>query len=610
MSAPASRNDPTTHTAPVIQIDDLQVVYPRRGPRGAATVVAVDDVSLRIGAGEIVGVVGESGAGKTSLALAVTALGPTSRGSVRLLGTDLSTLGPRQLRRVRSDMQVVFQNPVASLDPRQSVKAGLAELRGLHPERSSWISDEDLMERVRLGPALLARFPHQLSGGEAQRVCIARALLVRPRLLVADEPTSALDVSVQADVLRLLLELRETTGIAILLVSHDLGVVRLLCDRVYVMLEGRIVEEGILEDVLEQPRHPYTQRLVAAVPGRAHTPFRSSPRSDPPTGKATTDEQPGPSKGARARSIGRFLGSKLVWAAVTLGIALTLAFLLSRASGSPIVGILGPYATPAQIAHVEHEIGIDRPLARQYVSYMGDIARGDLGQSLQYARPNAELIRSRLGNSIRLLAAAMLLAVLAGIPLGVLAALREGTAWDRIASVVALIGQSIPIFWLGLVLVLLFAVKWQLLPAGQEGDLSHLVLPAVTLSLYPMAHIARLTRSAMAEVLHEPYILAAQARGIGSRRVVWGHALRNASAPVLTATALQAGALLSGAVAVEYVFSWPGLGLLMLDAVNFHDYTLVQAIVIVGAVAFVLITLVLDLLYGVIDPRIRDGAAR
>jgi peptide/nickel transport system permease protein len=530
---------------------------------------------------------------------------------VRLLGIDLSTLGPRELRRRRSDMQVVFQDPVASLDPRQSVKAGLAEVRALHPERSSWISDEDLMQRVRLTPALLSRFPHQLSGGEAQRVCIARALLVKPRLLVADEPTSALDVSVQADVLRLLLDLRDTTGIAILLISHDLGVIRLLCDRVYVMYEGRVVEEGVVEGILEGPRHPYTQRLVAAVPGRGHTPSRSSPQPEPRIETAATDERRGrPSAGARARFLARFLASKLVWAAVTLGIALTLAFLLSRASGSPIVGILGPYATTGQIAAVEHEIGTDRPLAQQYGSYLEATVRGDLGQSLQYARPNGELIRSRLGNSIRLLAAAMLIAILVGVPLGVFAALREGTAWDRIASAVALVGQSIPIFWLGLVLVLLFAVHWQLLPAGQEGGLSHLVLPAVTLSLYPLAQIARLTRSAMAEVLHEPYIAAARARGIGSRRVVWRHALRNASPPVLTATALQAGTLLSGAVAVEYVFSWPGLGLLALDAVSFHDYTLVQAIVIVGAVAFVLITLGLDLLYGLIDPRIRDGVAR
>jgi peptide/nickel transport system permease protein len=314
--------------------------------------------------------------------------------------------------------------------------------------------------------------------------------------------------------------------------------------------------------------------------------------------------------GDRLRSIGRFLTSKLVWAAVTLALALTFAFILGRASGDPTVSILGPFATQEQVAELKHELGLDRPWLDQYLTYMGDTVRGDLGDSLQYARPNTELVRSRLGNSIELLFAGMLLAVLIGVPLGVLAGLREGTAWDRIASGAALVGQSIPIFWLGLILVLVFAIHLGVLPAGQDGGFEHLVLPAITLSLYPMAHISRLTRSAIAEVMHEPFIVAARARGIHSTRIVWKHALRNAAPPILTVTALQAGALLSGAVAVEYVFSWPGIGLLALDAVSFHDYTLVQAIVIVGAVTFVLITLTVDLLYGLIDPRIREGASR
>jgi peptide/nickel transport system permease protein len=595
----------TDRTLPVIDVESLRVVHTRRG-RGARQLVAVDDVSVTVGQGEIVGVVGESGSGKTSLAMAITGLGRMSGGSVSLLGTDLTSLGARELRKARVDIQVVFQDPHGSLDPRQSVKAGLTELRKLQPERSAWITDDELMQRVKLAPEILSRYPHQLSGGQAQRVCIARALLAHPRLLVTDEPTSGLDVSVQADVLQLLLELRDSAGISILFISHDLSVVRLLCDRVYVMLDGAVVEEGTAEDVLERPSHPYTRKLVAAIPGRAQVagdgagtlveaPVESVPRTKLSTGQ-------------RLRSIGRFMGSKLLWAAVTLALALTFAFILGRASGDPIVSILGPFATQDQVKALRHEIGLDRPLLRQYLTYMGDTARGDLGQSLQYARPNTELVQSRLGNSVKLLLAAMAIAVFVGVPLGVLAGLKEGTTWDRLASGVALVGQSIPIFWLGLILVLVFAVRWHVFPAGQEGGFSHLVLPAITLSLYPTAHIARLTRSAMAETLHEPYIVAARARGIHSASIVWKHALRNASPPILTVTALQAGTLLSGAVAVEYVFSWPGLGLLALDAVSFHDYTLVQAIVIVGAVAFVLITLTVDLLYGVIDPRIREGA--
>lgn len=300
-----------------------------------------------------------------------------------------------------------------------------------------------------------------------------------------------------------------------------------------------------------------------------------------------------------------FASRKIGAALITLLLALSAAFLLGHASGDPVANILGPTAQREQIDAMRADLGLDKPLASQYVSYMGDTLRGDLGDSLQYYKPNVELIGSRLPRSLELLAAAMLLAVLVGVPLGVLAAVREGTWWDRAASTVALLGQSVPVFWLGMMLILIFAVQLGLLPSGQAGGLDHLVLPAFTLSLLPLAHIARLTRAAMSEVLHEPYVDAARARGLGRWRVIGVHALRNAALPVMTVTALQTGALLSGAVAVEFVYAWPGLGTLALDAVQFRDFTLAQSVVIVGAVAFVVLNLLVDLLYVAVDPRLR-----
>jgi len=232
----------------------------------------VKGVSLEVGSGEIVGIVGESGSGKTTLAMAVAGLSPYTGaavdGALEVVGCDLASADRRALKALRADVQVVFQNPHASLDPRQSVRAGFRELRTLQRERTSWISDEELMERVKLSPDLLDRYPHQLSGGQAQRVCIARALLMRPRLLIADEPTSGLDVSVQARVLELLLDVRDRDGIAILFISHDLAVVRLLCDRVYVMRFGEVVESGPTTRVLTEPQDPYTKALIEASPGR------------------------------------------------------------------------------------------------------------------------------------------------------------------------------------------------------------------------------------------------------------------------------------------------------------------------------------------------------
>ncbi|GAA3941028.1 hypothetical protein GCM10023085_23150 [Actinomadura viridis] len=265
--APAGtgRGSRTPENVPVLTVDGLVVEHRDRGT--GEVFRAVDGVSLRIDAGESAAVVGESGSGKTTLAMAATGLGPRGAGEIRLLGHSLATLGRRRLRELRPEVQIVFQDPHGSLDSRQSVRSGLREIRGLQRERTSWIDDAALLERVRLSPDLLDRYPHQLSGGQAQRVCIARALLMRPRLIVADEPTSGLDVSVQADVLALLREVRQTTGAALLMISHDLAVVRSVCDSVHVMRRGKVVESGPCETVFTDPAHAYTRELLAAMPG-------------------------------------------------------------------------------------------------------------------------------------------------------------------------------------------------------------------------------------------------------------------------------------------------------------------------------------------------------
>ncbi|MDP3891468.1 ABC transporter permease [Nocardioides sp.] len=331
----------------------------------------------------------------------------------------------------------------------------------------------------------------------------------------------------------------------------------------------------------------------------------TAPTSEPETGavaaSATASTQLPRRSGTFLWTTARRAGAALV----TLWIALTIAFALGRLSGDPTATILGPMASQDQRDALRVELGLDRPLLVQYLDYLGGIITGDLGSSLQFYQPNTTLILDRLPFTLQLVGAGMLIAVLVGVPLGVLAATREGTWWDRASSALALLGQSVPVFWLGMMLVLLFAVELGLLPAGQSGSLKHLVLPAFTMSLYPMAHVARLTRAAMSEVLREPYIDGARARGLTTGAIVWHHAFKNASLPVLTIVVLQAGALLSGAVAVEYVYSWPGLGQLALQAIQFRDFPLVQAIVVFGAVVFVLLNQLVDIFHAVIDPRLR-----
>jgi ABC-type glutathione transport system ATPase component len=252
--------DPSSSTQdPVLRVRDLTVVY----RRGAAP--AVDRVSIDVPAHSIVGVVGESGSGKTSVAMVAAGLARATSGEVWSGSTRITT---SMSRAERAHVQMVFQDPQGSLDPRQSVGSGLRELRRLHPGRTGWTTDEELLERVGLSPALLTRLPHQLSGGQAQRVSIGRALLLRPSVLIADEPTSALDVSVQAQILVLLDNIRRDAGLGILFISHDLAVVRSICETVHVMKSGRVVESGPTKDVMDRPRNEYTAALLSAIPGR------------------------------------------------------------------------------------------------------------------------------------------------------------------------------------------------------------------------------------------------------------------------------------------------------------------------------------------------------
>jgi oligopeptide/dipeptide ABC transporter ATP-binding protein len=279
---------------PLVEIDSLVKHFPLRGSwikRERPIVHALDGVSLQLHEGEILALVGESGCGKTTLGRCVLSLIKPTSGSVRFNGQDLASLNRDELRRLRMQMQIVFQNPLSSLSPRMKVRAILEEPLQTHGvPKQDWDGRiRELLDQVGLNQRHLSRFPHELSGGQCQRIAIARALSLQPRLIVLDEPTSALDVSVQAQIMNLLEELRRSLGLTYLFISHDLGVVEHLSDRIGVMYLGKLVELGSTEQILSAPKHPYTRALLASIPGakdRTTPPLEGMPPSplDPPRG--------------------------------------------------------------------------------------------------------------------------------------------------------------------------------------------------------------------------------------------------------------------------------------------------------------------------------------
>lgn len=304
-----------------------------------------------------------------------------------------------------------------------------------------------------------------------------------------------------------------------------------------------------------------------------------------------------------------FAARKLMRALVTMLLVVSFVFVVLRGSGDPADTLL-PDDAPEEVREAYRERwGLNEPLHVQYLGYLGGLMRGDLGESFRNRQPVAELVALHLGPTLRLGAASLALALAIGLPLGLLAALWRDTAVDRAAMALAVTGYAMPNFFLAIVLLLVFVLQLRVLPAGGSGTLAHMVMPTLTLGTAIAGVFARFARTAMLEVLGQPYMRTARAKGIGPMREYLGHALPNAAIPLVTVFGFQLGALVAGALVTETVFAWPGVGRLLVTSVANRDLPVVQALVLMFALSMVLANLAVDIAYGWIDPRIRDREA-
>jgi ABC-type dipeptide/oligopeptide/nickel transport system permease component len=291
---------------------------------------------------------------------------------------------------------------------------------------------------------------------------------------------------------------------------------------------------------------------------------------------------------------------------VLVGISVVV-FIILHLTGDPAALLMPMDATPEQVAQFRKEMGFEDPLIVQYWRFFKGTLRGDFGQSFRHSQPALDLVMERMPATIQLTIAAMVIALLVAIPVGILSAIRRNSVMDHIGMTGALLGQSTPVFWLGIMLILIFSVTLQWFPSSGRGEVQHLILPAITLGMFTMARTARMMRSSMLEVLGQEYMKTAKAKGLSPGTVILKHALKNASIPVVTIVGMELGTLLGGAVITETIFAWPGVGRLAVQAIYNRDYPVVQAAVFLLASIFVLVNLIVDLLYTYLDPRVKLG---
>ncbi|MHB8618127.1 MAG: ABC transporter permease [Chloroflexota bacterium] len=306
----------------------------------------------------------------------------------------------------------------------------------------------------------------------------------------------------------------------------------------------------------------------------------------------------------------RYLAGRLIQAALSILGVSTIVFFVLHLSGDPVLLLVPQNATAGDIARLRHQLGLDQPLWNQYVNFMAGLAHGNLGFSYVQGQPASTLVLDRLPYTVDLAVAALVLALLVGIPIGMLTAFYRGGWVERLLMPVILVGQSMPAFWSGILLIMIFAVRLRVLPSSGSGSLSSIILPAVTLASLSMATFARMTRSSFLEQLNREYVRTARSKGAGTLRVLVRHVFRNAAIPIITIVGLETANLLGGAVITETIFAWPGIGQLTVQSIAARDFPIVQAIVLLASAIYIFVNLFTDLVYGLVDPRIRlDKAA-
>ena len=304
----------------------------------------------------------------------------------------------------------------------------------------------------------------------------------------------------------------------------------------------------------------------------------------------------------------RYIVRRLIQAFFTLFMVSLIVFVLGRLTGDPVALLLSEYSTQEDRAVLAQQLGLDKPLAEQYLIFLSNAARGDLGRSIRGDRsPALGMVLERLPASVELAGLSVIVSLLVGIPLGVLSAVKKGSLLDTALRVVALAGQSAPVFWLGIVAMYFFSVQLRLLPSAGYGRPEHFVLPVFAMSCFMVAAFLRLTRSSMLEVIDSEFIKLAKIKGLSNTTVVWKHALRNSLIPVITFTGTVLGRMIAGSVVIETIFAWPGIGRLAYEAVMQRDFPVLQAVVLVIAAMFLFVNLAVDVLYAFVDPRVRYG---
>ena len=303
----------------------------------------------------------------------------------------------------------------------------------------------------------------------------------------------------------------------------------------------------------------------------------------------------------------RYLSLRLVQAILAILGASTIVFFVLHLSSDPVLLLAPQNATPADVARLRHQLGLDQPIWVQYVTFLQNLIRGNLGYSYVQDQRAIDLVLDRLPYTAELAVAALVLSLAVGVPIGMLTAVYRGTWIEQALMPIILVGQSMPSFWSGILLILLFSVHFHWLPSSGTGGIRSLILPAITLASLTMATFARMTRSSFMEQLDQEYVRTARSKGVGAGRIMVAHVLRNASIPIITVLGLETANLLGGAVITETIFAWPGIGLLTVQAIAARDFPIIQAVVLLASVIFISANLLTDLLYGVVDPRIRLG---